>query len=120
MTTIDISPLFNLSQTFHASKIPSQNQFALLVRLHDFLTSSDRESLSTYTDQQILSARMKAEWCLWEGYSKWDIALNPFLGHFVEKWEAQQQSGDTLIVGIILSGRASEVSCFIEWTDVVE
>ena len=108
-TTIDISPLFNASLTFGASKISTTDQFHLLVRLHDFLTSPDTEDLSSYKESQILSARMKAEWCLWEGYSKWDIALNPFLGHFVEKWESRQESGDTIIVGIILSGRASEV-----------
>ncbi len=60
-----------------------------------------------------MSARMKAEWCLWEGYSKWDIGLNPFLGHFVEVWEArcssQQVTGDSIVVGIILSGQAKEV-----------
>jgi len=120
MTNIDISPLFDPNLPFSSSKIPSQNQFALLVRLHDFLTSPEQEDLSKYSDQQILSAQMKAEWCLWEGYSKWDIALNPFLGHFVEKWEARQQTGDTLIVGIILSGRASEVNILLKTADVVE
>ena len=59
-------------------------------------------------------ARMKAEWCLWDGYSKWEIGLNPFLGHFVEIWEgrygAGRVSGDVLVVGIILSGQAKEVT----------
>jgi hypothetical protein len=61
-----------------------------------------------------MAARMKAEWCLWEGYSKWNIGLNPFLGHFMEVWEqryiASQLTGDILVVGIILSGQAKEVS----------
>jgi hypothetical protein len=62
---------------------------------------------------------MKAEWCLWEGYSKWDIGLNPFLGHFVEVWDARftspQVGGDTLVVGIILSGQAKEVYTRLYW-----
>ena len=61
---------------------------------------------------------MKAEWCLWEGYSKWDIGLNPFLGHFVEVWESRftgtDVGGDTLVVGIILSGQAKEVCSAVE------
>lgn len=60
---------------------------------------------------------MKAEWCLWEGYSKWDIAMNPFLGHFVEVWEARNNTprvmGDTLVVGIILGGQAKEVTTLL-------
>jgi hypothetical protein len=53
---------------------------------------------------------MKAEWCLWEAYSKWDLGLNPFLGHFVQVWESGGQTPDVLIVGVILSGQAHEVA----------
>ena len=115
--TAELSPLFDLSLTFLAtsiklSAIPTSDQFHLLVRLLDFLTSP--ESIDgTRSANEWMSARMKAEWCLWEGYSKWDIGLNPFLGHFVEVWEAryssQQVMGDTIVVGIILRGQAKEV-----------
>jgi hypothetical protein len=70
-----------------------------------------------------MTARMKAEWCLWEGYSNWDIGINPFLGHFVEVWEQrftqEQRTGDILVVGIILSGQAKEVIlCILGVTQV--
>ena len=103
----DLSPLFepDLSFSSTATRLSksSTNQFHLLIELHDFLTTSDR------ADDLAVSARMKAEWCLWEGYSKWNIGLNPFLGHFVEVWEAGNRSPDTVVVGIILSGQASKV-----------
>jgi hypothetical protein len=121
MTSTELSPLFDSSLTFSAtstqlSTIPTSDQFHLLVRLLDFLTSST-ESVSS-NDAKWVSARMKAEWCLWEGYSKWDIGLNPFLGHFVEVWESRftgaNVGGDTLVVGIILSGQAKEVCSAVE------
>jgi hypothetical protein len=121
MTSTELSPLFDPSLTFSAtsvqlSTIPTSDQFHLLVRLLDFLTSSP-ESVSS-DDAKWVSARMKAEWCLWEGYSKWDIGLNPFLGHFVEVWESRftgaNVGGDTLVVGIILSGQAKEVCSAVE------
>lgn len=111
----ELSPLFDPSLTFSAtsiqlSSIPTSDQFHLLFRLLDLLTSSEP---SDHNDpKQWMSARMKAEWCLWEGYSKWDIGLNPFLGHFVEVWESrysQPVTGDIIVVGIILSGQAKEV-----------
>jgi hypothetical protein len=121
MTSADLSPLFDPSLTFSAtssqvSTIPASDQFHLLVRLLDFLTSPEtsdfNDNLRSY--ETWMYARMKAEWCLWEGYSKWDIGLNPFLGHFVEIWEsrfnAPQVTGDTIVVGIILSGQAKEVT----------
>jgi hypothetical protein len=122
MTHAELSPLFDPSLTFSAtflqlSTLPAPDRFHLLVRLHDFLTSPetpDGDSPKTQEDWTI--ARMKAEWCLWEGYSEWDIGLNPFLGHFVEVWEsrhaAPQITGDMLVVGIILSGKAKEVVSF--------
>lgn len=128
MTTAELSPLFNHSVTFSvtatqlSSTVPTSDQFHLLFRLLDFLTSTSPDEPSSSTDHELISARMKAEWCLWEGYSKWDIGLNPFLGHFVEAWEAryanQQRQrerqqygvhGDIIVVGIILSGQAKEV-----------
>jgi hypothetical protein len=119
MTTTDLSPLFNSSQTFSAtsiqlSTIPSTDQFHLLFRLVDFLNSPETADPSTtHNYEDWMTARMKAEWCLWEGYSKWDIGLNPFLGHFVEFWEQrytqENVTPDILVVGIILSGQAKEV-----------
>src|SRR5271169_3537772 len=103
--TTELSPLFDLSTTFSStsiqlSTIPTSDQFHLLVRILDFLTSPESPQPSPNNDStHWISARMKAEWCLWEGYSKWNIGLNPFLGHFVEVWEArrnqqQQITGD--------------------------
>jgi hypothetical protein len=126
MTTTELSPLFDPSLTFSAtsaelSKIPTSDQFHLLVRLHDFLTSSEppNPNDNSCSYEHWICARMKAEWCLWEGYSKWDIALNPFLGHFVEVWDARysapQAAGDTFVVGIILSGQAKEVTFYTVW-----
>ena len=121
MTTTDLFVLFDPSLTFSAtsvrlSTIPTSDQFHLLVRLLDFLTSPETIETNdkSLSYDQWISARMKAEWCLWEGYSDFDIALNPFLGHFVEVWETRftgmaQVTGDTLVVGIILSGQAKEV-----------
>ena len=120
MTTADLSPLFEPSLTFSATSAqlattPTSDHFHLLVLILDFLTSPETPDSNTNSHQyeRWILARMKAEWCLWEGYSKWDIALNPFLGHFVEVWEARHNSpqvtGDTVIVGIILSGQAKEV-----------
>jgi hypothetical protein len=114
-TEADLSPLFNPSLTFSASSqlstIPPSDQFHLLFRLLDFLTTESEVSSQKYDEW--ICARMKAEWCLWEGYSKWDIGLNPFLGHFVEVWESRysmpEARGDTIVVGIILSGQAAEV-----------
>ena len=114
--TAELSPLFDPSLTFSATSIrlatiPTSDQFHLLVRLLDFLASESNDE--SRSPNEWMSARMKAEWCLWEGYSKWDIGLNPFLGHFVEVWEAKFSShhvtGDTIVVGIILSGQAKEV-----------
>lgn len=114
--TAELSPLFDPSLTFSATSIrlatiPTSDQFHLLVRLLDFLASESNDENRSPNER--MSARMKAEWCLWEGYSKWDIGLNPFLGHFVEVWEAKFSShhvtGDTIVVGIILSGQAQEV-----------
>ena len=114
MSITELSPLFDPVLTFSGSRINDSNQFSLLIRIHEFLTSwTENEDLSTYSATQVLCARMKAEWTLWEGYSKWDIGLNPFLGHFVEKWEAGERNGETLICGIILSGRANEVPFFL-------
>ena len=114
--TAELLPLFEPSLTFSATSIrlatiPTSDQFHLLVRLLDLLTSESNDE--SRSPNAWMSARMKAEWCLWEGYSKWDIGLNPFLGHFVEVWEARysslQVNGDTIVVGIILSGQAKEV-----------
>src|SRR5271163_3882511 len=114
MTTTELSPLFDSSLNFSAtsiqrSTIPTSDQFHLLVRLLDFLSTPETPTSS--------HARMKAEWCLWEGYSKWDLGLNPFLGHFVEVWEnrynVQPVPGDILVVGIILSGQAKQVNISI-------
>ena len=120
-STAELSPLLDPSLTFSATSIrlatiPTSDQFHLLVRLLDFLTSESNDE--TRSPNEWMSARMKAEWCLWEGYSKWDIGLNPFLGHFVEVWEARYSNrpvnGDTIVVGIILSGQANEV---LPWSD---
>jgi hypothetical protein len=124
MTTAELSLLCDRSLTFlqtsvQLSTIPAPDQFHLLFRLLDFLTSSEAQDLIHDSDdyENWVYARMKAEWCLWEGYSKWDIGLNPFLGHFVEVWEARNNTpkviGDTLVVGIILSGQAKEVVAFL-------
>jgi hypothetical protein len=130
MTTTDLSPLFNSSQTFSAtsiqlSTIPSTDQFHLLFRLVDFLNSPETADPSTsHNYEDWMTARMKAEWCLWEGYSKWDIGLNPFLGHFVEIWEQrytqEHVTADILVVGIILSGQAKEVNHRVKITVVGE
>lgn len=120
MSAADLFPLFDSALTFSAtaaalSTIPAPDQFHLLFLLLDFLTSPDPPDLSNDPKhyENWMCARMKAEWCLWEGYSKWDINLNPFLGHFVEVWQArhskQRVTGDTMVVGVILSGQAKEV-----------
>jgi hypothetical protein len=98
-----LNPSVTFSATAHAlSKSTSPaNHFHTLISLHDFLTSASDAPLP---------ARMKAEWCLWEAYSKWDLGLNPFLGHFVQVWESGGQTPDVLIVGVILSGQAHEVA----------
>jgi hypothetical protein len=117
----DLNVLFDESLTFSAtctqlSTIPASDKFHLLFRLLDFLSSEYSNAHGNFDTW--IQARMKAEWCLWEGYSKWDIGLNPFLGHFVEVWEqrytSQQVRGDTLVVGIILSKQASEVGSLCE------
>lgn len=117
MSNPDLDVLFDPSLTFSAtciqlSTVPASDKFHLLFRLLDFLSSDYN---TTYGNLETwVQARMRAEWCLWEGYSKWDIGLNPFLGHFVEVWEQRYSSGkvrgDTLVVGIILSQQASEVN----------
>jgi hypothetical protein len=123
-TTAELSPLYDRSLTFletsiQLATIPTPDQFHLLFRLLDFLTSSDTQDLIHNSDdyENWIYSRMKAEWCLWEGYSKWNIGLNPFLGHFVEVWEARKNipkvMGDTLVVGIILSGQAKEVTILL-------
>ena len=119
-----LSPLFNTDLTFSSSAIqlraafPGTDEFHFLFRLLDFLTSpdpiKDLQIPDSFTPQDWDFARMKAEWCLWEGYAKWDLGLNPFLGHFVEVWEARYAESrpltcDTIVVGIILSGQAKEV-----------
>jgi hypothetical protein len=116
MQDSDMNVLFDPSFSFSAtcaqlSTIPASDKFHLLFRLLDFLST---DYSNAYGNFEIwIQARMKAEWCLWEGYSKWEIGLNPFLGHFVEVWEqrysSQQVRGDTLVVGIILSKQAGEV-----------
>jgi hypothetical protein len=117
-----LTPLFDPALTFSAAAqslraaLPGTDEFHFLFRLHDFLTSpdpvKDLSLPSSFSHDEWVAARMKAEWCLWEGYAKWDFALNPFLGHFVEVWEARytgQTGFDTVVVGIILSGQAKEV-----------
>ena len=121
MTTF--APLFNTSLTFAtaASQLRTAfsgtDEFHFLVRLLDFLTSpdpvKDLDIPDSFAPQDWVYARMKAEWCLWDGYAKWDLGLNPFLGHFVETWGARyardELTSDTIVVGIILSGQAKEV-----------
>jgi hypothetical protein len=123
-------PLFSPLLTFSASAtqlraaFPGTDEFHFLFRLLDFLTSPDPVKdlaiQGTFTPQDWIFARMKAEWCLWEGYAKWDLGLNPFLGHFVEVWEARylanQVTCDTVVVGIILSGQAKEVRFFFSFS----
>jgi len=117
MANAELSPLFDSSLTFSATFLqlatnPAPDRFHLLVRLLDFLTTPETPDIPK-SQEEWTAARMKAEWCLWEGYSEWDIAMNPFLGHFVEVWESrhavQQIRGDMLVVGIILSGKAKDV-----------
>src|SRR5580704_17075601 len=111
-STIELTSLFNTTQTFSAaatqlSQSSKCNTFTLLIRLHDFLTQN---SHSNHSDESVLSARMKAEWCLWQGYQKWELNLNPFLGYFVQMWESGGDGPDIIIIGIILSGQAGEVN----------
>src|SRR5947207_15307128 len=93
--------LFDRTQTFSETALllsestSPKNHFQLLISLHDFVTST------APNDTDALHARMKAEWCLWEAYSKWDLGLNPFLGHFVQVWELGGDSPDILTVVII-------------------
>jgi hypothetical protein len=117
----DLSLLFDPALTFSAtstqlSTVPASDKFHLLFRLLDFLSADYSDAQGSI--EQWIQARMKSEWCLWEGYSKWDISLNPFLGHFVQVWEqrhaSQQVRGDTLVVGIILSQQAGEVNSCIK------
>jgi hypothetical protein len=117
MLDTDLSLLFDPALTFSAtstqlSTIPASDKFHLLFRLLDFLSADYSDAHGPI--ESWIQARMKAEWCLWEGYSKWDISLNPFLGHFVEVWEQryanQQVRADTLVVGIILSQQANKVN----------
>ena len=117
------APLFNPSLTFSTAASQLRNAFSgtdefhFLVRLLDFLTSpdpvKDLEIPDSLAPHDWVYARMKAEWCLWDGYAKWDLGLNPFLGHFVETWGARYVGADltcdTIVVGIILSGQAKEV-----------
>lgn len=119
-------PLFNPSLTFSAAAsqlrtaFSGTDEFHFLFRLLDFLTSpdpvTDLDIPDSFSAQDWVFARMKAEWCLWDGYAKWDFGLNPFLGHFVEVWEARYAGNgvncETVVVGIILSGQAKEVPPF--------
>jgi len=115
----DMLPLFERENSFAeaCSKLSnhpgSDDQFHFLCRVLDLLTFY--RNTAEPVDETALAAMMRGEWCLWEAYSKWDISINPFLGHFMDVWEYRNDevnmrlTGPTIVIGIILSGQAKDV-----------